>query len=138
MNDAKLLKFRAFKEPNGTLVPLTAEKDIPFAVRRVFYIYDTGSDVVRGEHAHQECHQLLVCLRGTCEVRVDDGVTQAEYTLSSPEQGLHIPPTLWARQRYVDDTCLVVFANLPFDEKDYIRDHDAYLAYRGVPRRKSA
>jgi len=139
VTSAAIVKFRAFEEENGTLVPLTALKEIPFPIGRIFYVYGVAAGDIRGEHAHRECHQMLVCLRGICEITVDDGTETRSFALDSPKQGLHVPPTLWATQRYGSrDTVLLVVTDQPYNEADYLRDYDAFLAFRGVARRRAA
>jgi hypothetical protein len=104
------------------------EKDLPFAPRRVFLVYDVPSAKVRGEHAHKACHQLLVCVKGSVAVIADDGVTREEYVLDRPWLGLHLPPRVWGIQyKYSNDAVLMVFASHTYDANDYIRDYDEFM-----------
>jgi carbonic anhydrase/acetyltransferase-like protein (isoleucine patch superfamily)/dTDP-4-dehydrorhamnose 3,5-epimerase-like enzyme len=102
---------------------------IPFAPRRYFMVFDVPGKDVRGEHAHKECHQFLVCARGSVAVVVDDGQTSEEIALDAPNLGLYLPPMVWAVQyRYSADALLLVFASEHYDPADYIRDYDDFLA----------
>jgi len=102
---------------------------IPFAPKRYFMVFDVPGKDVRGEHAHKECHQFLVCARGSVAVVVDDGQTSEEIVLDAPNLGLYLPPMVWAVQyRYSADALLLVFASEHYDPADYIRDYDDFLA----------
>jgi acetyltransferase-like isoleucine patch superfamily enzyme/dTDP-4-dehydrorhamnose 3,5-epimerase-like enzyme len=104
-------------------------RQIPFAPRRYFTVFDVPGREVRGEHAHRTCHQFLVAVRGSVSIVVDDGNARAEITLDSPERGLYVPPRVWAAQyRYSPDAVLLVFASDYYDADDYIRDYDTFLS----------
>jgi UDP-2-acetamido-3-amino-2,3-dideoxy-glucuronate N-acetyltransferase len=101
---------------------------IPFAPKRYFIVFDVPGKDVRGEHAHRQCHQFLVCVRGTLAVVVDDGTTSEEIVLDAPNLGLYVPPMTWAVQyKYSPDAVLLVFASDHYDPADYIRDYDEFL-----------
>ena len=108
-------------------------RTVPFDARRYFVVFDVPSREVRGEHAHRESHQFLVCVRGSIAAIVDDGTHRAELLLDQPELALHIPPMIWGTQyRYTDDAVLLVFSSHYYDSDEYIRDYDVYLnALRG-------
>ncbi len=100
------------------------ERDIPFVPKRYFMVFDVPSEETRGEHAHRECHQFLICVRGRCSVIIDDGVRRREIVLDHLSQGLHLPPMTWGTQhRYSPDAVLIVFASHHYDAADYIRDY---------------
>lgn len=102
-------------------------KDVPFAVKRYFLIYEVPASEVRGGHAHRKCEQFLICVKGSCSVLVDDGRDRLEITLDSPSQGLYLPPMIWGVQyRYSADAVLLVFASDYYDEGDYIRDYEEF------------
>lgn len=116
----------------GSLSVGEFERSVPFAPKRYFLVFDVPGREVRGEHAHRECHQFLVCVRGSVAVLVDDGRRRAEVLLDAPDVGIHIPPMTWGTQyRYSDDAVLLVFASHYYDASEYIRDYDAYLAAIG-------
>jgi dTDP-4-dehydrorhamnose 3,5-epimerase-like enzyme len=112
----------------GNLSVAEFDKDLPFAPKRYFLVFEVPSERVRGEHAHKTQHQFLVCIKGSCSVVVDDGRTRDEIVLTKPSVGIHIPPLTWATQyKYSSDAVLLVFASENYDPDDYIRDYDTYL-----------
>lgn len=101
---------------------------LPFIPQRYFLVFDVFSKEVRGEHAHRTLHQLLVCVKGSCAVMVDDAVNREEYLLDNPGAALHIPPMVWGVQyKYTHDAVLMVLASDIYDPDDYIRDYDEFL-----------
>ena len=111
----------------GSLTVGEFERSVPFAVRRYFMVFDVPSAETRGEHAHRQCHQFLICVRGTCSVVADDGVHRQEFLLNSPDVGLHLPPMIWGIQyKYSNDALLLVFASHYYDNEDYIRDYSEF------------
>lgn len=112
----------------GSLTVGEFSRNIPFDVKRYFLVYDVPSVETRGEHAHKECHQYLICVKGTVNVVTDDGMNRQEFVLDSPNKGLHIPPMTWGIQyKYSPDAVLLVFASHYYDPNDYIRDYDKFL-----------
>jgi len=123
-------QFSSHGDERGQLVALEALRDIPFEVRRVYYIYWTGEGVRRGFHAHKKLEQVLFCIHGSCKILLDDGYEKETVELSDPCQGLYISNNMW-REMYdfTDDAVLLVLASEYYDESDYIRDYDQFLAY---------
>lgn len=114
-------------DERGSLIALEGH-DVPFAIRRVYYIYGTGRGVERGFHAHRDLHQLAVCVSGSCTMIVDDGIERREVPLTSPDVALHIGPMVWHEMHgFSADAVLVVLASATYDEADYIRDYGAFL-----------
>jgi len=112
----------------GSLSFAEYNQQIPFIPKRYFLVFDVPSKEVRGEHAHRQLHQFLVCVRGSCSVMVDDGTQREEILLDSPLVGIHIPPMVWGVQyRYSPDALLLVLASDSYDSGDYIRDYDQFL-----------
>lgn len=106
---------------------------LPFVPKRYFLVYDVKSREVRGEHAHKELHQFLVCVKGACSVMVDDGNCREEYILNTPGSALHIPPMVWGVQyKYSPDAVLMVLASDVYKSDDYIRDYDEFLSLVGA------
>lgn len=104
------------------------ERDIPFKPARYFLVYDVPTEKTRGEHAHRECHQFLVCARGSVAVVADDGKDRVEVALDGPGVGVYLPPMTWGIQyKYSADAVLLVFASHFYDADDYIRDYDTFL-----------
>ena len=116
------------RDLRGDLMAREVGKGLPFVPRRVFAIFDVPSKEVRGEHAHKECHQLLICLSGSVQCLVDNGNARTEYELDSPEKALHIPPMVWGTQyKYSKDAVLLVLASHEYDPDDYIRNYQDFL-----------
>jgi len=124
-----LHRLKLVKDMRGSLSVAEASRDIPFTPQRYFLVFDVPSAEVRGEHAHYQCHQFLVCAKGQVAVVADDGVRREEYRLDSPDLGIHLPPMVWGIQyRYSADAVLLVFASHAYDPNDYIRSYDEFLA----------
>lgn len=115
----------------GDLLAREVGRGLPFKPERVFVILNVPTKEVRGEHAHKECHQLLICLKGSVTCLVDSGDERAEYCLDSPETALHIPPMVWGTQyRYSSDAVLMVLASHAYDPDDYIREYAQFQALK--------
>jgi dTDP-4-dehydrorhamnose 3,5-epimerase-like enzyme len=115
----------------GELVVLQASDGaVPFSIARVFTVR-AGSNVQRGRHAHKRCNQLMVCTYGRCEVTCSDGLSRQTFLLDGMNQGLLVPCGIWAEQRYLDDdNVLMVLCDRPYEEHDYVRDYQDFLAFR--------
>ncbi len=125
---ARLHHIPLVADARGALTFGEYDRHLPFAPRRFFTVYDVPSTSIRGEHAHLELHQFLICLRGSCSVLLDDGTHREEVVLDQPTIGLHIPPLVWAVQyKYTREALLLVLASDVYDEADYIRDYDDFL-----------
>ena len=110
---------------------LSAAENLPFEVKRFFLVFDVPSREVRGEHAHRQCHQFLVCAHGECRVIADDGKERQEIVLDSPAAGLHLAPMTWGIQyRYSPDAVLLVLASHVYQPEDYIRDYAEFCALK--------
>lgn len=121
-------EFPLVKDLRGNLSVGEFERNIPFVPKRYFLVFDVPSGKVRGEHAHKECHQFLICVKGTCAVVADDGSTRQEILLDRPSKGLHLPPMTWGVQyKYSSDAVLLVFASHYYDANDYVRDYDRFV-----------
>lgn len=125
----QLVHAATVRDLRGNLSAREFGRGLPFEPQRVFAVFDVPTQEVRGEHAHKECAQLLVCLRGTVSVVCDDGRSRQQFDLDSPEVGVYVPPMVWATQyKYSADAVLLVYASHPYDAKDYIRNYDEFLA----------
>lgn len=117
-------------DSRGQLVAIEEYDEIPFKIKRVYYIYDTNSDVTRGCHAHRTLKQLLVCVSGNCKIRLDDGKESQIVLLDKPNEGIIICDTIWREMfDFSKDAVLLVLASEIYDEKDYIRDYQEFLKY---------
>jgi dTDP-4-dehydrorhamnose 3,5-epimerase-like enzyme len=129
VSDCKIIEFPKIADPRGNLTFLEGGRHVPFDIKRIFYLYDIPTGAARGAHAHKQLHQLLICLSGSFDVALDDGTDKKIVHLNRPWQGLHIPPMIWAAELNFDpgSVCLVL-ASMEFNESDYYRDYDDYLA----------
>ena len=112
------------------MTAIEAARDIPFAIKRIYYITDVAPEVVRGNHAHRELQQVLICLKGQVKIMVENALRDEKQTieLNAINRGLYIGPMTW-RQMYdfQQDTVLLVLADEYYDEADYIRDYAQFL-----------
>lgn len=123
-----LQTLRAVPDMRGSLSVGEFERDIPFKPLRYFVVYDVPTVETRGEHAHRQCHQFLIAVKGEVSVVADDGVKREEFRLDSPSMGIYLPPMTWGIQyRYSADAVLLVFASDYYDGADYIRDYAEFL-----------
>lgn len=123
----RLVKLKEVQDERGFLTVGEFEKDIPFPVKRYFIVHSVPAGKVRGEHAHKECHQFMLCVSGSVKVRIDDGRNSAEVILNQPHEGLYIPPGVWGVQYdYSSDARLLVYASHYYDRADYIFDYDEF------------
>ncbi|SES03824.1 sugar 3,4-ketoisomerase [Pedobacter rhizosphaerae] len=114
----------------GNITPVHNNIEIPFAVKRIFYLYDIPGGESRGAHAHKDCHQFLIAASGSFEVLLDDGRTKRIVQLNRPYVGLHIPPGIWASEiNFSSGAICLVLASHVYDETDYIRDYENYVSY---------
>ena len=121
--------LRTVSDIRGDLLPIDLPEGLPFTPQRVFFVHGVPSKEVRGEHAHRQCEQFLICLTGSVSCIVDDGSTRQEYVLNDPSMGLHMPAMTWGTQYdYSADAVLVVFASRPYEDEDYIRDYEEFRA----------
>ena len=127
--------FQQHGDDRGMLVALEEYKDIPFEIKRVYYMYDTKKDVHRGFHAHKSLEQILICIHGSCKVLQDNGTEKKIVSLEKPYEGLYIANNMW-REMYdfSEDAVLMVLASEYYKEEDYIRDYNEFLRMVGVEK----
>jgi dTDP-4-dehydrorhamnose 3,5-epimerase-like enzyme len=131
---ARFIEFTVLGNEAGWLVSLEAERNIPFPIRRTYYIFGTQPGVRRGKHAHRKLKQVLVCLAGRCRVLLDDATNKAEVELAESSRGLLVDPMVWHEMyEFSSDCVLLVVADDWYDERDYIRDYGVFLEAAGVP-----
>lgn len=131
ISDCNVVILPKIGDRNGHITAVNNNIEIPFAVKRVFYLYDIQGGDSRGAHAHKDCHQFLVAASGSFEVLLDDGVTTNKVLLNLPDVGLHIPPGIWASEmNFSSGAICLVLASHDFDEGDYIRDYEDYLNWK--------
>lgn len=120
--------FPIIQDLRGNLSFGEFERDVPFIPKRYFIVYGVPTREVRGEHAHHNCHQFLICIHGSCAIMADDGQRKVEIPLSTPQVGVYLPPMTWGVQyKYSPDAILLVFASDYYDPNDYIRDYSDFL-----------
>ena len=128
MSLINLIEFPILGDHRGSLVALEAMKNIPFDIKRVYYIFGSDSDTPRGFHAHKQLQQVAICVAGKCRMVLDDGHKKEEVWLDSPNKGLLIGNNVWREMHdFSKDCILLVLASELYDESDYIRDYDAFL-----------
>ena len=129
----KVLNFADLGDERGKLVVVEGEQHIPFAIQRVFYIYGSDSEVVRGQHANRESEFVLINVGGTSKVRIDNGHSEAIIELNKPMMGLYIPTMVWKDMYdFSEDSILLVLASTHYNGKEYIRDYEQYKKEMGV------
>jgi len=128
--DCSVFELPRIKNRAGNLTPVHNKVEIPFEVKRIFYLYDIPGGESRGAHAHKECHQFLIAASGSFEVLLDDGKTKRLIQLNRPNIGLHIPPGIWASEvNFSSGSICLVLASHLYNEKDYIRDYNQYKLF---------
>ncbi len=127
LDDVKFYNLKTIVASDGNLVPIESNKDLPFNIQRVFYVYGVKNQDDRGKHSHYKTKQILICLNGKVEVMVHDGKNENRYLLESPQQALYIPELIWDEQKYLtDDTVLLVLSNVEYMPSDYIHDFEEF------------
>lgn len=130
INAIKLIDLYINKDERGDLIAIQFQKHLDLSIERSFLVFGK-KDFTRGNHAHIKCNQFLCCISGSCEVKFDDGENSCSQILCDPSKILKIPNMIWSSQKYLsEDTILIVFCDLDYCEKDYIRDYKTYLDLR--------
>ena len=125
----RLIPLTARGDERGRLVAIEGQDDVPFTIARVYFIYATTPDTTRGCHAHRALQQVAVAVSGSCTMLLDDGQNRAEVRMDHPASAITLPPMVWHEMSdFSDDCVLMVLADAAYDERDYIRDYDAFLA----------
>ncbi len=120
--------------PEGSITPVEGGSTIPFEIQRVYYLYDIVGGASRGGHAHKQLQQLIVAAMGGFTVVLDDGERRREFPLRRSYEGLYVPPMMWREIRdFTSGGVCVVLASLPYDEADYFRDYDEFVAATRAP-----
>ena len=131
VSDCSVIKLPKIENRSGNLTSIQNSIEIPFDIKRIFYLYDIPGGKDRGAHAHIECHQFLIAGSGSFDVLLDDGKSKKLVTLNQPYKGLHIPPGIWASEiNFSSGSICLVLASHKYDEKDYIREYNAFLKYK--------
>jgi dTDP-4-dehydrorhamnose 3,5-epimerase-like enzyme len=128
MYNTGMFKFKKISDMYGSLVPVEFDLEIPFSVKRIYYIFDVSEDMRRGFHSHKQLHQVLICVHGSVKIMLKTPQDEQIITLHNPTEGLYIGPMIW-REMYdfTDNAVLLVLASEHYDEADYIRNFDLYI-----------
>jgi len=127
IENVKLINLKTFIEPDGNLVPIESNKDIPFEVKRIFYVFGVHDQNDRGKHSHYKTKQVLICVNGEVKVLCDDGYRKDTWILNRPNHALYIPELIWDEQVYINsESVLLVLANTNYDFSDYIEDYEEF------------
>jgi len=131
IQDCKLIDLPKIEFRAGNITPVESWKEIPFKVKRLFYIYDIPGGKTRGAHAHKLCHQFIVAASGSFDILVDDGADQKVVSLNQPYHGIYVPPTIWSSQlNFSSGSICLVFTSHFFDELDYLREYKDFKLLR--------
>lgn len=121
------IEFQVHGDQQGSLVALEGCKDIPFQIKRVYYIYGTQREIVRGKHAHKDLEQVIICVSGSCDFIVDDGAGKKTFKLDRPNKGLYVGDNVWREfTNFSGDCVVVVLANQAYTPDDYIKDYELF------------
>ncbi|QKJ23784.1 sugar 3,4-ketoisomerase [Poseidonibacter lekithochrous] len=125
---SELQKFNVMGDERGQLIALEENKEIPFDMKRVFYIFGTNSDLPRGQHSHYKTKQFLIAVNGSCKVTLDNGKEKETFDLNNCDIGLFQDALIWGTMHdFSEDCVLMVLANDVYDAKDYITDYNEFL-----------
>jgi dTDP-4-dehydrorhamnose 3,5-epimerase-like enzyme len=123
-----VISLPVFNDDRGKLISLEENNNIPFEIKRVYYMYDINNKLIRGKHAHKDLEQVAVCVNGSCEILLDNGTSKERLELNSPETGLLIGSMIWREIfNFSNDCVLIVLASQLYDESDYIRSYDEFI-----------
>jgi dTDP-4-dehydrorhamnose 3,5-epimerase-like enzyme len=129
VSDCVLIEFPKVPDPRGSLTFIEGARQVPFEIKRLFYLHDVPAAASRGGHAHRTLEQVLICASGSLEVCLDDGAEQRILHLNRPWVGLYIPPMIWdTESRFEPGTVCLVLASDYYDESDYLRDYQTFQA----------
>ena len=130
VSDCSVIELPKIENRSGNLTSIQNSIEIPFDIKRIFYLYDIPGGKDRGAHAHLECHQFLIAGSGSFDVLLDDGKSKKLVTLNQPYKGLHIPPGIWASEvNFSSGSICLVLASHKYDEHDYIREYNEFLKW---------
>jgi hypothetical protein len=131
--DCGIVELQTIKSRFGNITPVTNFMEVPFGIKRIFYIYDIPGGEDRGAHAHKECHQFLVAASGSFEIELNDGIVTRTVTLNRPYYGLHIPPGIWAAEKgFSSGAICLVLASEKYNADDYLREYNEFIKFKKV------
>ena len=128
IDSVKLIDLPLVPERRGNLTFVEGDVHIPFAIKRVYYLYDIPSGAERGQHAHKELQQLIICMSGSFSIVIDDGNSTKEFFMDSPSKGLYLPPMIWRDiKSFSKGSVCMVLASEVYLESDYIRNYSTFI-----------
>ena len=131
VNDCSIVELPIVHSESGNITVLENSVNVPFNIKRVYYLYDIPMGAERGGHAHYELQQYVVAASGSFTFILDDGTTKKEVFLNHPNKALHIKPGIWREMKdFSSGSVCLVLASLEYNEMDYIRDYDFFLNFR--------
>jgi dTDP-4-dehydrorhamnose 3,5-epimerase-like enzyme len=131
--DCSVIQLPKYSFAEGNLTVVHNMENIPFDIKRAFFLYDIPGGESRGAHAHKQCHQFLVAASGAFEVVLDDGINKRTVMLNRPFMGIHVPPGIWAaEQGFSSGSICLVLTSEVYNNEDYIRDYQEFLNYKGL------
>jgi hypothetical protein len=129
--DCSLVDLPVIATESGNITSINNLKDLPFEIKRVYYLYDVPNSADRGAHGHKNLRQLIVAVSGSFTINIFDGKNDKTFILNQPNEGLLIVPGIWRELKgFSGGSICLVLASEEFDEKDYIRDYKEYLIYK--------
>lgn len=133
LDEARLVQLPRISDPRGNLTYLESRRNVPFEVRRAYWLYEVpGGEERGGGHAYRTNEEFVVALSGSFAVTIDDGTDSREFTLNRGYFGLHVPATLWRRiHDFSTNSVCLVLSSRPYDVDEYIRDHELFVRWRG-------
>lgn len=131
--DCSLVTLPKLEVERGAITPVNNHAEVPFAIERVYYLYDVPSGSDRGAHAHKELQQLIVAASGSFTITVDDGLLKRSFMLSQPNVGLFLPPGLWRELNdFSGGSICLVLASLEYSVSDYIRSYSDFKQFKNL------
>jgi hypothetical protein len=128
VSDCRLVDLPKITDVRGNLTFVEGQNHIPFDIRRVYYLYDVPGGADRGEHAHRQLQQFVICMSGSFDLLLDDGVERKHFHMNRSYYGLYVCPMIWRRlDNFSSGAVCMVLASRPYDEGDYIRDYDQFV-----------
>ncbi|MDR1418251.1 MAG: FdtA/QdtA family cupin domain-containing protein [Endomicrobium sp.] len=123
----KLIELEVFSDTRGSLISLEQNKNIPFNIKRVYFIFNTKKDIPRGFHAHKKLEQILICVKGSCKIKIDDGTNIKIFDLLSPNIGLYIGTMVWREMfDFSENSVLLIIASDFYNPEEYIKSYDCF------------